>query len=453
MSWPSLALRVVGYLALGQLLAFLIAWLATIFLGLTGAEVFATSLEELAAARAVKQVIASLAYDGRGSVRIEPSPELREELRRSPRMKVAAFNSITGEPVEGSSAELANALARVNEISPSHVHFTLPGDSKESRLGMMEPRRTPFGRLHVAVYGQTFVLSDVYHALQDELEWLRVYLVAVVLMSVTTAWFAVRQGLWPLRAIAQEASHIDMDSLDQRLSSDQAPTEIGPLVDAINDALKRLDAGVARQRRFTANAAHELRTPVAILSARLDAPEEPTFKTDLKRDARRICNIVEQLLTAARLERRPAESDQRIDIIAVARAMAADAALLAIRAERQIAFEAPPGELRVAGNRTAIELVLANLIDNALHAEPEGGLVFVKVTDRAVVEVIDHGEGIAECDREMIFEPFWRKSETKPGTGLGLSIAKELVSIHGGQIWVEETPGGGATFKLAFPRP
>ncbi len=130
MSRPSLALRVVGYLALGQLLAFLIAWLATIFLGLTGAEVFATSLEELAAARAVKQVIASLAYDGRGSVRIEPSPELREELRRSPRMKVAAFNSITGEPVEGSSAELANALARVNEISPSHVHFTLPGDSK-----------------------------------------------------------------------------------------------------------------------------------------------------------------------------------------------------------------------------------------------------------------------------------------------------------------------------------
>ncbi len=318
---------------------------------------------------------------------------------------------------------------------------------------MMEPRRTPFGRLHVAVYGQTFVLSDVYHALQDELEWLRVYLVAVVLMSVTTAWFAVRQGLWPLRAIAQEASHIDMNSLDQRLSSDQAPTEIGPLVDAINDALKRLDAGVARQRQFTANAAHELRTPVAILSARLDAPEEPTFKTDLKRDARRIRNIVEQLLTAARLERRPAESDQRIDIIAVARAMAADAALLAIRAERQIAFEAPPGELRVAGNRTAIESVLANLIDNALHAEPEGGLVFVKVTDRAVVEVIDHGEGIAECDREMIFEPFWRKSETKPGTGLGLSIAKELVSIHGGQIWVEETPGGGATFKLAFPLP
>ncbi len=97
--------------------------------------------------------------------------------------------------------------------------------------------------------------------------------------------------------------------------------------------------------------------------------------------------------------------------------------------------------------------MLANLIDNALHAEPEGGLVLVKVTGRAVVEVIDHGEGVAECDREMIFEPFWRKSETRPGTGLGLSIARELVSMHGGHIWVEETPGGGATFKLAFPLP
>ncbi len=109
---------------------------------------------------------------------------------------------------------------------------------------MMEPRKTPFGRLHVAVYGQTFRPGDVYHALQNELEWLRVYLIAVVSISAATAWFAVRQGLWPLRAIAQEASHIDMESLDQRLSSGKAPKEIGPLVDAMNDAMKRLDAGV-----------------------------------------------------------------------------------------------------------------------------------------------------------------------------------------------------------------
>ncbi len=90
-------------------------------------------MEELAAARAVKQVIASLANDGKGGVRIEPGPDLREELGRSPRMKVAAFYSTTGEPLEGSSAELARALARVNEIHPSHVHFALPGDARDSR--------------------------------------------------------------------------------------------------------------------------------------------------------------------------------------------------------------------------------------------------------------------------------------------------------------------------------
>jgi signal transduction histidine kinase len=95
--------------------------------------------------------------------------------------------------------------------------------------------------------------------------------------------------------------------------------------------------------------------------------------------------------------------------------------------------------------------VLTNLIDNALRAEPSKGSVVVRIDSDKIVEVIDHGEGIAAADREMIFEPFWRKSESSPGTGLGLAIAKEIVDAHGGRIWVEDTPGGGATFKLAFP--
>jgi signal transduction histidine kinase len=74
----------------------------------------------------------------------------------------------------------------------------------------------------------------------------------------------------------------------------------------------------------------------------------------------------------------------------------------------------------------------------------------VRVNEDATVEVIDHGEGVAETDRELVFEPFWRKTNAKPGTGLGLAIAREIVAAHGGRIWVEDTPGGGATFKLSF---
>lgn len=129
--------------------------------------------------------------------------------------------------------------------------------------------------------------------------------------------------------------------------------------------------------------------------------------------------------------------------------MVTDYTPLVIECERRIEFETAATSVFVRGNRRAIESVVANLIDNALRAEPVGRTVIVRVRDDDVVEVIDHGEGVAESDRELIFEPFWRKSET--GTGLGLAIAKELIEKLQGRIWVEDTLGGGATFKLWFP--
>jgi len=93
------------------------------------------------------------------------------------------------------------------------------------------------------------------------------------------------------------------------------------------------------------------------------------------------------------------------------------------------------------------------LIENALRAEPLGGFVIVRLSADGIVNVIDHGLGIGPQERDMIFEPFWRKSDTTPGTGLGLAIARELMEKQGGRLWVAETLGGGATFKLAFARP
>lgn len=396
-------------------------------------------------------MIDSLVRDAEGAVRIEPVPELRAELERAPGMKFAAFDLENKTALPGSSPELAAAAQRVLGVSPTHTHLILPGDPGTSPLGFMEPRWTPFGRFHIAVYRQKFRWDDIFHAIGADLQWLAIYLLAAMLMSAGTAWFAMRNGLTPLRAVVQEASGIDMNSLDRRLSTAGVPVEINPLVEAMNDALDRLAAGAARQRRFIGNAAHELRTPVAILNARLDAPQEPSFKSDLKRDARRIRNIVEQLLASSRLGERPNELERKIDLVALVRAAAADSALLAIKHKRQIAFETEKPSVLVCGYRLALESVVANLIDNALRAEPEGGTVAVRVEAEAAVAVVDHGEGVAPADRDVIFEPFWRKTEAKPGTGLGLAIAKELVSLHGGRIFVEDTPGGGATFKIVLP--
>jgi signal transduction histidine kinase len=283
-------------------------------------------------------------------------------------------------------------------------------------------------------------------------KWMSAYFGPAILFSIFTSWFAVRRGLAPLRDIAAEAARIDMDTLEQRLPDATTPAEVRPLVVAFNPALERLDAGAARLRRFTANAAHELRTPVAILTARLDAPKQPSFLLDLQGDAHRIRNIVEQLLATTRLSDSPARSAEEVDLVASSRRVAADALLLAVQNGRQIEFDAPNSAVFVRGNRAALESVLSNLVDNALRAEPEGGSVIVRVGADAMVEVIDHGEGIAEADRELIFEPFWRKSEAPPGTGLGLTIARELMTRLGGQIIVGDTEGGGATFKLSFRR-
>ena len=119
------------------------------------------------------------------------------------------------------------------------------------------------------------------------------------------------------------------------------PEELAPLVRTTNETLARLDDGAMALRRFTANAAHELRTPVAVLSARLDAPEEPTLKTDLKRDARRIRNIVEQLLAVSRIGARAEGALEPFDLVETVRTNVSDALLLAYRSNRQIDFVAP----------------------------------------------------------------------------------------------------------------
>ena len=445
-----LAPRLVAYLVAAQFAAFFAGWVITTALGMAGVDIFLTSWDSLATARAEKQVIGSLVSDDEGRIQIEPTADLRAELRRAPRMKFAVFDQ-EKRALPGSYPELIAVLTPIIGISPTHTHFALPGDEGNAPVGLMEPKRTPFGRFHVAVHGQRFRWDDILDALQEDLRWLAAYVTMGILLSTATAWVAVRSGLRPLRVVATEAATIDMETLGRRLTSRDVPSEVTPLVRAINEALERLDIGTKRQRLFTANAAHELRTPVAVLSARLDAPREPDFDNRLKNDVRRITHIIEQLLANARAGEKLMLFDECVDLAASARAMVDDAALLAIRDNREVEYVGPAATQIVRGNRVAIEAVLANLIDNALHAEPKGGTVIVQVRDDGCVEVIDHGPGVEEVDREAIFEPFWRKEKESSGAGLGLAITKELVRKLNGRVWVEETPGGGATFRVAFP--
>ena len=243
--------------------------------------------------------------------------ELQAELDRAPKMKIAAFD-LQRRVLAGSSPELVEALRNLIGVSPTHTHFILPGDEEFVRRPDGAEMDALWAVSHRRLRPEVSVGRSFRRLAAREFRWLNIYVVMAVSLSTATAWFAMRRGLRPLRAVAEEAARVDMDSLDQRLTSSIVPTEITPLVGAMNEALERLDRGTQRQRRFTANAAHELRTPIAVLAARLDAPEETSFKIDLKRDAYRIKYIVEQLLATLRAggaadaaRRRPVDSSAR----------------------------------------------------------------------------------------------------------------------------------------------
>lgn len=347
----SLARRTVLYLVAAQFFGFFVGWTLKSALALAGFGKFEISSDELAAVRVGELVRDSITKDAGGEARIEPTAELRDEMKRSPQLKIAAFEFSTKRPASGSSPELVATLAKVVEVNSSHAHFVLPGDPLAPSLGFMVPQWTPFGFFHVATYRQQFRWDDIFYSVKYNLDDSLWNFAAALVISTGAAWFAVTRALSPLRVAASQAARIDMNSLSQKLQSDNVPEEIGPLVDAINVALERLDAGVARQKRFTANAAHELRTPLAILRSRLDNAKASPLKAALVSDASQLRVILEEMLVAARLNDGQLRLDQTIDLKQSVRQVASSLTVIAMNRNRFIDFEAESAQAITLGNQ------------------------------------------------------------------------------------------------------
>jgi len=448
----SLSQRLVARLLAGLVAVYVLIWLLNIPLSLTGIRVDLDMIwNDLAENRARAQVTASLQRGADGVPYIEPNAELRDQLAHNPDLQYAALSLDQTTAYRGSSPELVAMLGRLGSMKAYFMNF-IGHDSTGGELrGALTKQDTSVGRVIIVTYGYRFSQEDLIYFFRDNARDNFIYFLPFGAAAALIAWLVTSRGLSPLREAAAQASLIDMDSIDQRIPIEGIPSEIMPLVEAVNSALKRLDAGAVKQRRFAANAAHELRTPVAILRARIDSLPESSHKTDLKRDARRMQTIVEQLLIASRLADRSAPTGEVVDLVATLRAMVADYAPLVIENRREIEFDAAIPRMNVRANRRALECIVANLIDNALRAEPEGGSVLVRVAEGGAADVVDHGAGVGKDLRELIFEPFWRGSEALPGTGLGLAIVKELIDQSKGTVGVLETPGGGATFRIVLP--
>jgi signal transduction histidine kinase len=275
----------------------------------------------------------------------------------------------------------------------------------------------------------------------------------LVVMSLATfiaTPIAIRRALASLDEAAAKAERIDIDQHGTRLPIENVPAEVRPLVNAVNDALARFDEGYERHKRFLMDAAHELRTPIAILRTRLESLSRSEEKTRLIEDVARLSTLAEQLLDLQRLNQYLDRFDQ-VDLVEIGRAVAADLAPLAIAAGYQMSFEPEVEQVAVMGDQNSLERALTNLVQNALDHGGRQGTVTITVRSNCVIEVTDEGAGIPIEHRERIFEPFYRLTSSDRGTGLGLNLVQEIVRLHRGSVTVLDGPSGGACFRITLP--
>ncbi len=275
--------------------------------------------------------------------------------------------------------------------------------------------------------------------------------------ALLLVWFAVSGALRPLERLRGEVEAREPDDL-RPLPVVSVQRELVPLVLSLNHFTERLRGQFQRQAQFIADAAHELRTPLAALKARialgLRAEQGQVWRQTLEaagQDADRLTHLANQLLSMARVEngaRAIAEGGaQRLDLSQLARELGMAMAPLAHARGVALALEADePVWLR--GEPTLLNELLSNLLDNALAHTPVGGNVILRVSAPAILEVEDDGPGIPEAERERVFERFYRRGAT--GTGLGLAIVGEICKAHRAQISLHDGASGGLKVRVSF---
>ena len=269
-------------------------------------------------------------------------------------------------------------------------------------------------------------------------------LVLIPLFVLFMTW-VLKRGLGPLRSIGRRVAERDAARLDP-LPSGDVPAELAPLTEQINALLGRLAEALEAQRRFVADAAHELRTPVAALALQVQVAE-------LGKGIARATRVVEQLLKLGKLGPEVSrEALQPLDLAALAREVVGDMAYGARALGIDLGAEAE-ASATVLGARSELRSLISNLVDNALRYAPPGSEVTVRVArhaDGVRLAVIDAGPGIPVEERDLVFERFKRGSgDESPGSGLGLAIDKEVVERHGGRIWLEDAQPGAPAPGLA----
>jgi signal transduction histidine kinase len=308
-----------------------------------------------------------------------------------------------------------------------------PGDL----VVMIGEAKVRFGQiLRSFVFRNVFPLSLVAFA----------FILIVTIGALLSGRFVARG----IERVTRRALAIDPAAPQGSIALDEVPVELKPLVEALNRAFDEISAYIKMQRRFLGNAAHQLRTPLTLLRAKIEDVAEPQLKVALVRDVRRLTSLVSAMLDLARLQNHAIEK-QPIDLAVVTLDVLADFSPSALDAGIELSLEQPEeGAVVVQGVEAAIRSALANLVGNALiHAR--GAKRITATLGCGGVSIRDDGAGIAPHSDGKLTEPFRTGNLAREGAGLGLSIVQEIMAAHGGELIITSAPGGGTTASLRFP--
>ena len=332
-------------------------------------------------------------------------------------------------------------------------HITNYGDMDHGEPDFFDPEREKLDQeLTIIIHGaqESFIATN----------WC--ITAAVTLLGGVLAYFLSGRALNPLRAFTSQVEKVQPNNLsDMKMAEDVLP-EFRQFSKSFNQMLDRLDEGFAAQRQFTGNAAHELRTPLALMQAQLELfstehpkvlPETAGFLRLLREQTERMTQMTKTLLEMSELRTVPC--NDRIEIAPMIEEIFADLTPLA---EKNGIILESTGDGTMTGSDTLIYRLLFNLTENAIRYNRPDGIVRITVTEeekRLIIRVSDTGCGVPEQYRESIFQPFFRvdksRSRENGGVGLGLSLVWEIVTLHGGEVRVEKSSEKGTTIAVKLP--
>lgn len=332
-------------------------------------------------------------------------------------------------------------------------HITNCGDTDKGEPDFFDPEREKLDQeLTIIIHGaqESFIATN----------WC--ITAAVTLLGGVLAYFLSGRALNPLRAFTSQVEKVQPNNLsDMKMAEDVLP-EFRQFSKSFNQMLDRLDDGFAAQRQFTGNAAHELRTPLALMQAQLELfstehpkvlPETAGFLLLLREQTERMTQMTKTLLEMSELRTVPC--NDHIEIAPMIEEIFTDLAPLA---EKNGIILESTGDGTMTGSDTLIYRLLFNLTENAIRYNRPDGMVRITVTEeekRLIIRVSDTGCGVPEQYRESIFQPFFRvdksRSRENGGVGLGLSLVWEIVTLHGGEVCVEESSEKGTTIAVRLP--